>query len=236
MKAREVLDRTETPDGRPLELARERGYFVLRVAGVPLMSSGAYGSEQRMAEIARERLPPRAAPRVLVGGLGMGFTLRAVLDTFGPRASVTVAELLPPVVAYNRGVLGHLAGHPLDDPRVELFSGDVRACLERGGWDAVLLDVDNGPDALTVPENGALYGDGEFLARSLTPGGVLVVWSSFPSPAFLTRLRRAGLRSEELRVPKRAGARAGGRHVLFVACAPGPGPSTAHGARRPKVR
>lgn len=234
MKPREVLDRAETPDGRPLELARERGYFVLRVGGVPLMSSAAFGSEQRMAEVARERLPAAEAPRVLVGGLGMGFTLRAVLDRFGPRAAVTVAELLPPVIAYNQGVLGDLAGHPLADPRVELFSGDVRVCLERGGWDVVLLDIDNGPDALTVPENGALYGDGELLARSLTPGGVLVVWSSFPSAAFLARLRRAGLQSEELRVAKRAGARAGGRHVLFVGCAPGghPGPRSPRSTTR----
>jgi spermidine synthase len=223
MKPREVLNRTTTPDGEPLELAREAGHYVIRVAGVPLMSSARTGSEQAMARVAAEELAasssPKRAPRVLVGGLGMGFTVRAALDTFGDQATITVAELLPALVEYNRGVLGDLAGCPLADRRVHLFEGDVRAMLARGGWDAVLMDVDNGPDAFTASSNASLYGDvgAGLMARSLEPGGVLVVWSAYPDPGFERRLRRAGLRCEIQRVHARGDVKKGGRHILFVA-------------------
>lgn len=222
VKRREILDQTLTPDGDPLELVREGGHFVLRVASVPLMSSATYGSEQMMAQVAATELGERKAPRVLVGGLGMGFTLRAALDAFGRRAQVTVAELLPPLVRYNLGVLGHLGRHPLRDPRVTLFEGDVRVPLGEGGWDVVLMDVDNGPDALTADDNDALYGDAgaELMARALLPGGVLVVWSAYPSRAYERTLRRAGLRVRTQRASARPGGK-GAKHVLFVGKRPG---------------
>ena len=221
MKPREILDQTLTPDGDPLELVHEGGHFVLRVASVPLMSSAAYGSEQAMARIAADELGERKAPRVLVGGLGMGFTLRAALDVFGKSARVTVAELLPPLVRYNHGVLGHLARHPLRDPRVTLFEGDVRVPLAEGNWDVVLMDVDNGPDALTAHENETLYGDAgaKLMTSALTPGGVLVVWSAYPSRAFVRSLRRARCEAGTRRVSARPGGK-GAKHVLFVAKAP----------------
>lgn len=218
MRPREILDQTTTPDGEPLELVIEGGHFVLRVANKPLMSSAAYGSEQAMARVAFEAIGERPRPRILVGGLGMGFTLRAALDVFGKKAQVTVAELLPALVRYNLGVLGALAKHPLSDNRTTLFEGDVRVPLAEGGWDAVLMDVDNGPDAFTTGDNATLYGDAgaRLMAGSLAPGGVLVVWSAYPSRSFERTLRRAGLRCETRRVRAREGSK-GSKHVLFVA-------------------
>jgi spermidine synthase len=219
MRMREVLDRSTTPDQAPIELAREAGHYVIRVAGKVLMSSAAYGSEQRMAATARELLGPRRSPQVLVGGLGMGFTLRAVLDGFGRDARVTVAELLPAVVGYVRTVLAPLAGNPLSDPRVELYEGDVRGALARGGWDAILLDVDNGPDALTTPSNASLYSrsGSARLRRALAPDGVLVVWSAAPDARFEARLRAAGLDCRTERVRARAPLAKAGTHTLFIA-------------------
>ena len=215
---REVIARSTTPDGEPLELSREGGYFVIRVGHVPLMSSAAFGSEQHMARVAHDAVGRRPAPRVLVGGLGMGFTLRAVLDAFGSDASVTVAELLPDVVGYVRGVLAGVAAHPLDDARVTLYEGDVRDCLTPSAWDAVLLDVDNGPQALTVASNRSLYEDVGPLARCLVPGGVLVVWSATQSRAFEQRLRRARLDVQSRRVCARG--HRGSRHVLYIGARP----------------
>lgn len=182
------------------------------------MSSAAYGSEQALAEVAAEHLSARvASPRVLVGGLGMGFTLRAVLEVFRS-CRVTVAELLPDVVRYNRDFVGHLTDHPLRDPRVELFEGDVALALGERTWDAILLDVDNGPDALTVAQNRGLYGEAGVgrIARALAPGGVLVVWSAYACEPFTRRLRQAGLEAETRMVRARAHVGKGGRHTLFV--------------------
>lgn len=218
MKPREVLDRTTTPDGEPLELVKEGGHFVIRVAGAALMSSAVHGSEEAMARVAVETIGMRPRPRLLVGGLGMGFTLRAALDALGSDARVTVAELLPAVVTYNRGVLGGLARHPLSDRRVRLFEGDVRVPLAEGGWDAVLMDVDNGPDAFTTSTNKSLYGDRgvTLMAGALSPCGVLVVWSAYPSRQFERRLRRAGLRTETLSVRARGEVRKGSKHTLLI--------------------
>jgi spermidine synthase len=222
MRAREVLDRTQTPDRQPLELAREAGHYVIRVSGIPLMSSAAFGSEQAMACIAYELLGPRPCSQVLVGGLGMGFTLRAVLDTFADDARVTVAELLPSLVDYSRTVLGHLANHPLADPRVHLHQGDVRVPIGRQRWDVILLDVDNGPDALTTAGNASLYSEAGVLrlSRALSPGGVLVVWSAFESRRFEERLRRTGMSCETRKVRARTDVGKGAIHTLFVAHAP----------------
>jgi spermidine synthase len=222
MRAREVLDRTQAPGQQPLELAREAGHYVIRVGGIPLMSSATFGSEQAMARIAREQLGDLAAPRILVGGLGMGFTLRAVLDAFAPDLRVTVSELLPALVRYSRELLGHLADHPLRDSRVHLHQGDVRVAIDQGHWHAILLDVDNGPAALTTRSNRSLYHrDGlKRIRDALEPGGVLVVWSAFPSQEFETNLRRAGLACQVERVRARGKIRKGPIHTLFVARAP----------------
>jgi spermidine synthase len=170
-----------------------------------------------MASLAAERINGRPRPRVLVGGLGMGFTLRAALDCFGPDARITVSEILTEIIDYNRGELGPLAGHPLDDPRAELHAGDVRQRLLPGAWDAILLDVDNGPDALTVPGNASLYTERGMwqLGGALAPGGVAVIWSAFESPAFVRRVRGAGLHVESHRARSRASGK-GSRHTLFA--------------------
>ncbi len=218
MKPREVLDRTTTPDGEPLELAIEAGHHVIRVRGAALMSSATYGSEQAMASVAAEVLGERPKCRVLIGGLGMGFTCRAALDTFGADAEVTVAELLPALIDYNIGSLGPLADHPLQDARTRLLEGDVRIALEVGGWDVILMDVDNGPEAFTRRGNAGLY-EPEGIAlmtRALTAGGVVVVWSATSSPRFEGKLKRAGLRVESRRVYARGNANKGPKHTLFV--------------------
>ncbi|RLB55866.1 MAG: hypothetical protein DRJ42_04985 [Deltaproteobacteria bacterium] len=222
MKPRKVLDETTTPDGSPLVLAIEAGHYMISVGGVPLMSSEMYGSEQAMAHYAHEELAACPGPRVLVGGLGMGFTLRAALDTFGEGAKITVAELMPELVHYNRGELGDLAGRPLEDPRVELFEGDVRRPLEDRRWDVVLMDVDNGPHSFTAKSNGSLYDQRgvERMTDCLDPGGVLVVWSAYPSPGFEERIARTGLSCRTEHVRGRWPIRKGPRHVLTIASRP----------------
>jgi spermidine synthase len=170
-----------------------------------------------MAAVAHERAP--AAARVLVGGLGLGFTLAEVLARFAHGALVEVAELMPVLIDWHAGPLAALTGAPLADPRVRVLCEDVRETLARGkgAYDVVLLDVDNGPAALTQPGNGALYtARGIALCRdALRPGGVLVVWSRGPAPGYAALLERAGLLVDAL--PARAHAGRGARHVLLVA-------------------
>lgn len=182
------------------------------------MSSHVHGSEQLLAEVGCKGLRPDA--RVLVGGLGMGFTLRATLDLLGPGASVVVAELLPALVLWNRSFLSHLAAAPLEDPRVTLRTTDVADCLGEspGSFDAVLLDVDNGPDALTVPGNHWLYSPKGLGAafRVIRPGGRLVVWSAYPSPPFVAALGRAGFGGSMQAVHARGKVRRGSKHFLFI--------------------
>jgi spermidine synthase len=221
MIPRVVLGESLTPDGVPITLTREGVSLVVRVAGVPLMSSRVHGSEEAMAEVGCAGLAARAGVRVLVGGLGLGYTLRAVLDAVGADAEVVVAELLPVLIAWNRGPLGPLANHPLDDPRTRLFEGDVRIPIRspESRFDAILLDVDNGPEAFTVAANAALYGRAGLtrLHEALRPGGRLVVWSAIESPAFQRALRSAGFREEVRPVRARGAVRKGARHWLFVA-------------------
>jgi len=223
MQPRTVLESGTTPDGAPLELVQESGHHVIRIRGRTLMSSQTRGSERAMAHVGAELLGDRARARVLVGGLGMGFTCRAALDAFRDDAAITVAELLPAVVKFNEGTLGPLAGHPLRDRRVEIFAGDVREALRRSRWDAILLDVDNSPDAFTVESNARLYDRAgvRCLAEALRPGGVLVVWSAEASPRFESALRRAGLRAKSRRVFARDDVRKGPKHVLITGQAPG---------------
>jgi spermidine synthase len=212
-----TVESARAPDGTELVLARRGDEWAIRAAGHVLMSSRAHASEEALAAIALRRV---ARPRtVLLGGLGLGFTLRAALDRLPPDARAIVAELVPELVAWNRGVLAELAGRPLDDPRVRLQVGDVagRIAEARSAFDAILLDVDNGPSALVHAANDRLYGDrGVSACRdALRTGGVLAVWSASSDAGYRERLERAGFDVEETPV---AAQRSGGRrHVIFVA-------------------
>ena len=223
-------------ESRPLVLYQRDTEFVIRVGPHALMSSAAHGSEEALAELACGRIAGRPAARVLVGGLGMGFTLAAALRHLGPDARVEVAELVPAVVEWNRGPLAHLAGRPLEDARVSVRVGDVADFIHgaRGTFDAILLDVDNGPDGLTVATNDRLYSAaGLAAARSaLRAGGLLGVWSVQPDRAFTGRLARAGFETEEQVVRARPGK--GGRHTLWLATRPGP--LSGRAARPPRGR
>ncbi len=227
MTPRTPLDSALTPDGEALTLSLENGEHVVRVRGELLMSSRVSGSEQAMARFAVDGAPRGDAGRFLVAGLGMGFTLRALLDALGAAARVEVIELLAEVVAWNRGPLAHHAQHALDDPRVTVSVGDLRELADgaRGRYDAILVDVDNGPEAFTVSGNASLYDAAGVAAlyRALVAGGTLVLWSAFRSPAFERRLRAAGFSARSETVRARGPVRRGARHTLFVAVRPAPG-------------
>jgi spermidine synthase len=260
------LDTATVPgDGAPLRLKRRGDEFSIMAGATELMNSRLHGSEEALARLSCEKIRTRKRPKVLIGGLGMGFTLRAALTETGDDAEITVAELVPAVVDWAYGPLapmligglgmgftlraalaetgddaeitvaelvpavvdwayGPLApvfAGSLDDPRVLVLEGDVSDAIAAGGWDAILLDVDNGPDGLTREENDSLYGyDGLAAAhRALTPGGVLAVWSSHRSPGFARRLRASGYAVEE--IAARARGKRGARHVIWIAVKPG---------------
>jgi spermidine synthase len=206
-------------DGQ-LRLMQRGGEFSILAGSIELMNSRLSGSEVALAQMSCGRLAGRARPQVLIGGLGMGFTLRAALAVLAADAAVTVAELVPEVVAWAHGPLAGVHGESLADPRVSVFEGDVGALIAgaEGRYDAILLDVDNGPEGLIRAANDELYdayGLGEARA-ALRPGGVLAVWSSAPHPAFAKRLGAVGFTVEEHRV--RANGRGGGaRHVIWLA-------------------
>lgn len=214
----ELLDRAPTPDGRgELTLHRRGDELSIRCDGAELMNSRMHGSEEAMAAMACAGQP--ADVRVLVGGLGMGFTLAAACAAVGPAAVVEVAELVGAVVDWNRGPLGPLAGHPLDDPRVRVVVADVRERVRAAGaWDVILLDVDNGPGGLTQEGNGWLYGAAglSHLRRALRPGGALAVWSAHPDEAFTRRLRGAGFDAAAHTVRARSNGK-GPRHTIWLA-------------------
>ena len=247
MKPRVLVGSVPTPDGGELTLHRHGDDFHLAVDGDELMSSRAHGSEEELAELCLAPLRDRSAPRVLVGGLGMGYTLRAALDVLAngrdvsaetsnprtehvsaetsrrvPRPEVVVAEIFPAVVEWNRGPLAHLAGRPLDDPRARVYEGDLADLLtgelpDGPPWDAILLDLDTSPAAVTLERNRALY-SAAGLARlhaALAPGGTLGVWSAHPDPAFLRRLREAGFDARAHRTRARKSGK-GWRHEIFV--------------------
>ncbi len=227
MIPRELLGVAQIPGHRgELRCYRHDRDWSIWVDGVELMSSRVHGSEQALAELALQRLGPRSAPRVLVGGLGMGFTLGRALELVDAAASVDVAELVPEVVGWNRDLFGVCAGHPLRDPRVRVVVDDVGAVLAAaaGTYDAVLLDVDNGPDALTRPHNDGLYArPGLAVARAaLRTGGVLAVWSAAADDAFERRLRESGFAVVAHRV--RARRTKGPRRTIWVATPRGTAP------------
>lgn len=198
---------------------RGADYFIKIVGGQDLMNTRAHASEDALGIIACKDLRGRPKSRVLIGGLGMGFTLSAALKTLGVDAEVVVAEIVPEVVEWNRGVLGEFAGRPLDDIRTQVHAVDVTVLLgkEPAGFDAIVLDVDNGPDGLTRSSNQWLYSMAGLsaVAKALRPGGGLAIWSAGPDRAFSRRLRTAGFVVEEVAVRAHAGK--GARHVIWMA-------------------
>jgi spermidine synthase len=225
VKPWKLLGRTRTPDDTEMALMRRDGEYVILAGGKSLMSSRMHGSEEALAAFACRHTRKQDAPAVLVGGLGMGFTLRATLDLLPPEASVVVAELVPAIVEWNRGALGALAGQPLKDRRVTVEAVDVAAVLRASSdrFDAVLLDVDNGPDAFTAADNAGLYADDGLAAtrRALKPGGVLAVWSAWEDRKFEQRLRHGGFTVAVERVRARL-KKGGPHHTIFIASAPIP--------------
>jgi spermidine synthase len=215
------LDTAPVPGGGgQLRLMRRGAEFSIRLGHDELMNSYRSGSEKALATIACERIRARERPRILIGGLGMGFTLRAALGALGPDARIVVAELVPAVLAWARGSMAAVFGSCLIDPRVSIREADVCQLIRSGRstYDAILLDVDNGPAGLTRKANDALYDvEGLSAAReALRSGGVLAVWSSGRNLEFTQRLRRAGFDVDEVSV-RANGARGGGRHVIWIA-------------------
>ena len=214
------LDSAKVPGGREeLRLKRRGSEFSIVLGANELMNSRLSGSEEALARLSCAKIVGRRQPRMLIGGLGMGFTLRAALAELGPDATVVVAELVPAVVAWARGPMAELFAGSLDDPRVEIREADVADLIGsgKGGYDAILLDVDNGPDGLSRTANDRLY-DTKGLAAArgaLKPGGVLAVWSAHPDKGFAARLRQSGFEVDE--VNTRARGKRGARHVIWLA-------------------
>lgn len=215
----ELIDTADLPDGGTLRLMRRGQDFMILFGRNELMSSRLRGSEEALATLAYERLNRPARPHMLIGGLGMGFTLRAALGVLPGDARVTVSELVPKIVEWARGPLAHLFGDSLDDPRVGIDVRDVHDLIagSLAAYDAILLDVDNGPDGLIHMANDRLYGPEGLRAAyaALRPGGVLAIWSAYPDKAFTERVRRAGFQVEELKV-RATGGRKGAHHVIWI--------------------
>lgn len=214
------LERADVPDGTELRLYERGGHFMIRAAGTELMASHNYASEQALASLACQLVGQQRQVRFLIGGLGMGYTLAAALRQLRADAEVVVAELVPDVVRWNREHFGHLASYPLEDARVRLHQGDVAHLLRRARneYDAILLDVDNGPEGLTRVKNDWLYGHAGLLnARlSLRTNGVLAVWSAGDDDTFSARLRAAGF-DIDVRRGRRHPAQRRSPHVIWLA-------------------
>ena len=208
-----------------LMLYQGKDDFFIKISsgGCELMSTRKHGSEDALGDLPCRRLKNADAARILIGGLGMGFTLAAALKVAGAQAEVTVAELVPEVVEWNRGVLGARSGHPLNDPRTKVHMGDVAKLLRRtrGYYVVIALDVDNGPEGLTQTSNDWLYTTPGIVAaqEALKPGGIIAYWSAAPDGAFHDRLRRCGFMVEE--VPVFAHGNKGSRHILWLASSDG---------------
>ena len=220
----EHLDSAQVPGGDELRLMRRGSDFMITLDRNELMNSRMSGSEEALATMTAERLAGRKGQRWLVGGYGMGFTLRAALGVLGPDARLTVAELVPKIVEWARGPMAELTAGCLDDPRVALVEADVALQIAAGrdAYDAILLDVDNGPDGLVRAGNDRLYTrEGLAAAKAaLTPGGVLAVWSAGKDPVFAGRLRKAGFAVEEVQVRACSNGK-GAKHTIWFAVRPG---------------
>lgn len=221
MKKVRILERLTTPDGSLMQLVERDGHHMIWVNGRELMSSRHPFSEEQLGVLGCEPLKSKPGAVVLIGGLGLGFTLRAALRSLRRDASVVVAELLPEVVTWNREPQYGLAREALEDPRVQVSLGDVAKLIEAssGGFDAILLDADNETTAMNTKDNSKLYRSVGLSAigRALRPQGHVVYWSAFDDPRLVERLTRAGFHVEVHRVPKYEGARGGGKHVLVMA-------------------
>lgn len=222
MKRFVLIDTAEIPGGGALCLFEYGDDFVIKIQGGngnQLMNTRMHGSEDALAEIPCKRIAARQEARVLIGGLGMGFTLAAALKSLGGDAQVQVAELVPGVIEWNRGALGAKAGMPIDDARTQIRNEDVADILKREpqGFDAIMLDVDNGPEGLTQKQNSWLYSaEGlKACARALRPKGVLAVWSASADRAFSQKLGKAGFKAEEVQVF--AHGNRGTRHTIWIA-------------------
>ncbi|MBY5426867.1 spermidine synthase [Rhizobium leguminosarum] len=218
------LDSATIPgENGELRLKQRGGEFSIMLGANELMNSRLSGSEEALATLSWDRIKSHAKPRMLIGGLGMGFTLRAALAVLPEDAGVTVAELVPSVVAWARGPMAEVFQGCLDDPRVGIHQGDVGEAIRAGkaAYDAILLDVDNGPDGLTRKSNDRLYDFAGLRAASdaLRPGGVLAVWSSGPDPDFTRRLKDSGFAVDAVNT-RANGKRGGARHVIWLAVKP----------------
>ena len=220
MKIRELIDTAAVPGGGELRLYRRGDDYIIVIDRDELMSSRMSGSEEALAQMGCDRLRSAKAAHLLIGGYGMGFTLRAALAALGDDAKVTVAELVPAIIDWARGPMAHIAQGCLDDPRVELAIGDVATAIASATrrYDAILLDVDNGPDGLTHPANDRLYSAAGLAAAkaALKPGGILAIWSAAPDPKFARRLSVSGFQVEEVGVRARSNGK-GPRHVIWFA-------------------
>lgn len=220
MIRRELIDTAQVPGGVELMLYRHDRDYMILLDRNELMSTRRSGSEQALATMAIDRIATRGRIDLLIGGYGMGFTLRCALAALGAEAQVTVAELVPKIIIWARGPMAELTSGCLDDPRVHLIEGDVAAVIAEanGTYDAILLDVDNGPDGLTRSGNDRLYSMRGLAAAkaALKPGGVLAVWSAAPDNAFARRLVDAGFSVEEKAVRARRNGK-GPRHVIWFA-------------------
>ena len=212
MKPTILRAQATTDDGKTMTLHEHDGSFMIRIDGVELMSTRQHHSEERLAELACGPLREAQKPRVLIGGLGLGFTLRAALACLPPDAAVTVVELVPAVIAWNLEPAFGLGCDALQDPRVEVISGDVAEVLRtrRGVFDAVILDVDNGASGLTTESNRQLYDTAGLTAAkaALKPTGCLAVWSADNDPEFVDRMQRCGFTVATERVSRYAGGAA----------------------------
>jgi spermidine synthase len=226
MIPRVLIDTAQVPDSdEELRLMKRGHEFSIMLGQNELMNSRLSGSEEALAKLACERIAGQPAARLLIGGLGMGFTLRAALAVLGPQAEIVVAELIPSVVTWARGPMAGLFGDCLDDRRVLVRVADVRDVIvsSQAMFDAILLDVDNGPEALARTANEALY-DARGLTSAWTalrPGGVLAIWSSGANPKFAQRLRQGGFEVEEIKI-RANGTRGGARHIIWLARRSGP--------------
>ena len=208
-------------NGAELRLYQRDNEFSIKVDNLELMNSKVHGSEDALGKLACEKVTNRPAVRVLIGGLGLGYTVRAALNELKADAEVIVAEIVPDVLEWNQQFLGHLADHPLDDSRVTVRIEDVAQMIRtaKGSYNAIMLDVDNGPQSITQEGNGWIYSPNglESSFAALRPKGVLSIWSTGPNPAFTKRLFKTGFKVEEVKARARSGKKGGGHYFVWVA-------------------